>query len=341
MEDLTDFGQLEELLGSVPGNSGMSFAGLVAQLQSGDFGGMKDAARQMLMEWVKNGSLFHLSDYAEILLLVVLFALMRAMGQAFENKSITSFSGVVIHLLLIVRLAALFRTFLTQTQLYVEKEIAFADALYPVIAVAAAAGGETLSSAGMYASAISISSLVSRICLYILLPGVTVYLIVSMLDSIMAEVLFSGLCSLLKKGMSFLMKLSFAAVTGLQVIQMMILPKADSVRRQTLLKTASLIPGLGNAADTAVTVLWESGSLLKGSIGAAGMFCLIWICLFPILRISLVSVLYHIISAMALPVADKNISSCLMGFAQSLEYLVKITCLCGMILMITIAVASW
>lgn len=341
MEDLTDFRQLQELLASVLGESSMSFADLVAQLQSGNFQGLGDSLGQMLLDWLKDGGMFHLSDYAGILLLVVLFAFMRAMGQAFENKSVTMFSGIVIHLLLIVRLAALFRTFLKQTQVYVEKEIEFAGALYPVIAVAAAAGGESLSAVGMYASAISISSLVSRLCLYILLPGVTVYLVISMLDSLMTEALFSGLCGLLKKGMGLLMKISFASVAGLQVIQMMILPRADSVRQQTLLKTASMIPGVGSVADTAATVLWESGSLLKGSIGVAGMFCLMVICLFPVLRISLAAALYHAMSALAPPAADKSISICLTGFAESLEYLVKITCLCGVILLMTIAVAAW
>lgn len=341
MEELTDFGQLQELIRSILGENSLSFSDLVAQLEAGDFHGLKNSLEQMLLGWLKGGEIFHLSDYAGILLLVVLFALLRAMGQAFENKSITSFSGVVIHLLLIARLTALFRTFLIQTGNYLEYEITFAGALYPVLAVASAASGKTLFAAGIYASAISISSLVSRICLYILLPGVSIFLVISLLDSIMPEPLFAGLSGMLKKGLGILMKLSLASVTGLQVIQMMVLPRADSVRQQTLLKTASMIPGVGSVADTAATVLWESGSLLKGSIGVVGMFCILLICLFPVLRIALVSVLYHVMSAIALPAADKSISSSLIAFAESLEYLVKITCLCAVILLITIAVAAW
>lgn len=341
MEELTDFGQLQELLGSILGKQSISFSQLAEQLQKGDFQGLKNSLEQMILGWLKEGNLFHLSDYAGILLLVVLFALMRAMGQAFENKSITVFSGVVVHLLLIVQLTALFGRFLSQTKEYLENQMTFAAALFPVLAAASAAGGETLSAAGMYASAISISSLANRTCLYIILPGISIFLVISLLDSIMPEALFSGLSGLLKKGMGLLMKTSLALVTGLQVIQMMILPKADSLRRQTILKTASMIPGVGNVADTAASVLWESGALLKGSIGAAGMCCVLLICLFPVLRIFLVSALYQLMSAVALPVADKNISGCLNCFAESLEYLVKVNCLCGVILLMTIAAAAW
>lgn len=341
MEELTDFGQLQELLRSILGVNSLSFSELVAQLEAGDFHGLKSNLEQILLGWLKEGGLFHLSDYAGILLLVVLFALLRALGQAFENKSITVFSGVVVHLLMIAQLTALFRTFLVQTEHYLENEITFASTLYPVLAVASAASGKTLFAAGIYASAISVSSLVSRICLYILLPGVSIFLVVSLLDSIMPEPLFTGLSGLLKKGLGLLMKISLASVTGLQVIQMMVLPRADSVRQQTLLKTASMIPGVGSVADTAATVLWESGALLKGSIGVAGMFCILLICLFPVLRIVLVCVLYHIMSAIALPAADKNISGCLACFAESLEYLAKITCLCAVILLITVAAAAW
>lgn len=340
MDELTDFGQLEELIASILGKSSISFSDLVSQLQAGDFSGLKDSLGKMLSDWLTGGGLLHLSDFAGILLLVLLFALLRAMGQAFENKSVTAFSGIVIHMLLIARLAALFGTFQEQVRGYLENEIAFSSALFPVLAVAAAASGETLSAAGIYASAISITSLVSRLCLYILLPGVSIFLVISLLDSIMQESLFSGLTGLLKKGISFLMKGSLAAVSGLQVIQMMILPKADSVRQQTILKTASLIPGVGGVADTAATVLWESGSLLKGSIGAAGMFCILLICVFPALRLALISVLYHVMSAVMLPVADKNICGCLSCFAESLEYVVKITWMCAVITLLMIAVAA-
>ena len=92
MEELTDFGQLQELLGSILGKQSISFSQLAEQLQKGDFQGLKNSLEQMILGWLKEGNLFHLSDYAGILLLVVLFALMRAMGQAFENKSITVFS---------------------------------------------------------------------------------------------------------------------------------------------------------------------------------------------------------------------------------------------------------
>lgn len=341
MEELTDFGSIQELIGSMTGNHALSFSQLVAQLQEGDFSGLKDTVVNMLSDWLTDGGLLPLSDFAGILLLVLLFALLRAMGQAFENKSITTFSGIVIHLLLITQLAILFRGFQEQTKMYLENEITFSSTLFPVLAVASAASGEGLSAAGIYASAISISSLVSRLYLYILLPGVSIFLVVSLLNSIMPESLFSGLTGLLKKGLGLLMKGSFAAVTGLQVIQMMVLPRADSVRQQTILKTAALIPGVGSVTDTAATVMWESGSLLKGSIGAAGMVCVLLICVFPALRIALVSALYHGMAAVMMPVADKNICGCLSSFAESLEYLVRITCVCAVILLMMVAVAAW
>lgn len=341
MDDFTDFGQLQELLGSILGSNEMSFSELVRQLQAGDFQTVKNNLGQYLYGCLKNGELFHLSDYAGVLMLVLLSALLRAAGQAFENRSVTVFSGIMIQMLMVVQLAALFRSFLVQTEQYLENGISFAGALFPVLAAAAAAGGETVSAVGIYASAASIISLVSRVCLYILLPGISIFLIITLLDSIMPEALFSGLSGLLKKGIGLLMKLSFASVAGLQVIQMMVLPKADSLRRQTLLKTASMIPGAGGLAETAAAVLWESSSLLKGSIGAAGMLCILFICLLPAIRIALVSALYHIMSAAILPAADKKISRCLAGFAQSLEYLVKVTCLCAVILLLMTAMAAW
>lgn len=341
MEELTDFGQLQELLESILGKNSISFSDLVAQLQTGDFSGLKDHLLAMLSEGITKGDFFHLSDFAGILILVLLFALLRAMGQAFENKSITVFSGVLIHLLLIVQLASLFGTFQKQMKRYLENGMSFSSALFPVLAVTSAASGESISAVGIYASAVSITSLVNRLCLYILLPGVSVFLVVVLLDSVMPSSLFGGMTGFLKKSLGLLMKLSLGAVTGLSLIQMMILPKADSLRQQTLLKTASMIPGAGRIADTAASMLWTSTSLLKGSIGAVGMFCVVLISLFPLLRIVFVCFLYEALSAVILPIADKDICGCLSGFAFSLEYLIKIACLNATILLMLIAAAAW
>lgn len=341
MEEWTDFGQLQELLGSMTGKPGVSFSDLVDMLQSGDFAGLKNAAADFASEWLLGENFLNLSDFAGILILVLLFALLRAMGQAFENKSITVFSGVVIHLLLITQLTVLFQSFRGQAKEYLENGITFTSTLFPVLAAASASSGDTISAAGIYVSAVSVSSLVSRLCLYILLPGVSIFLVISLLDSIMQESLFQGMTGFLKKGLGFLMKGSVAAVTGLQVVQMMVLPRADSVRQQTLMKTAAMIPGAGGVAEAAAAVLWESGSLLKGSIGAAGMCCVLFICIFPVLRIALVSVVYRIFSAIMMPAADKNICGCLSAFAESLEYLVKITCMSAIINLMMIVAASW
>lgn len=46
MEDV-DYGQLQELLGSVLENNNISFEGLVQQLQAGDFSGLKKSLGQM------------------------------------------------------------------------------------------------------------------------------------------------------------------------------------------------------------------------------------------------------------------------------------------------------
>lgn len=340
MEDV-DYGQLQELLGMALEESSVSFETLVQQLQTGKFGELKTMLVQMGKEWLLGGAGLRLSDFSEILLLVFLFALLRMMGHAFENKALMAFSGLIVQLLLIAKLAALFYHFQVQAKEYLEYVISFSTALFPVLAAAAAASGETLSAVGLYASAMSICSLVSRVCMYILLPGVSIFLVLILLNSVMEDSLFSGFTELLKKFLGVFMKTSLAIVAGMQILQMMILPRADSVRRQTLLKTASLIPGAGGITDTAVTVLWESGSLLKGSIGAAGMFCILLICLFPVLRMALVSVVYQLLSAIMKPFAEEKISSCLTGFAEGLEYLMKITVLCGVIFLILIAAAAW
>lgn len=341
MGETPDYQEIQALLSSVFDQHPLSFETLVSQLQSGDFSQAGATLFSLVRDWMSRGGLFHLADFAGIVLLVLLFALLRITGQAFENKSAILLAGMIVHLLLIVQLAALFSSFVSLTRTYLQKEIAFCNLLFPVLAVASAVSGNSLLAAGTYACGMAVCSLVSHLCLFLLLPGVSIFLVLTLLDCAAEERLFSGWIALLRRGLEGIMKLSVMAVGGLQLMQLMILPKADSVRQQALLKSVSLIPGVGGMADTAATLFLKSSSLLRGSIGAAGMLCVLGICLFPILRLGVTAFFYRLIAAVIAPAADQKIGRCLDGFAQGLEYLVKITFMGALILLLLIAAAAW
>lgn len=335
-----DFSQIQELLGSMTEKCPITFGELVALFRTGDFSGLKEQA----VLWMKNQigeQWLAVSDYSGILLLLVLYGLMCAMGHAFENPSIPIFAGVVVQLYLIARLTILYREFQEQIRGFLEQEIHFTNVLFPVLAAAAALSGRSVSASAFYLSAVSVSSLVSHICLYLLLPGAGVFLVFSLLDSLLEEPVFTGMIQLLKKGMGLLMKGTMTAVAGIQLLQLMVLPKADTLRRRTVFRTISLLPGAGNIGSAAMDVIWGSGSLLKGSIGAAGMCCILMTCILPILRLVLVSGIYQLLSALVFPIADKKMSLCLKRFAESLDYLVKISWTAGVICLLMVAAAAW
>ncbi|MCI6732514.1 MAG: stage III sporulation protein AE [Lachnospiraceae bacterium] len=340
MGETADFRELQSLLISILGSDAPDFSDLVSLVKSGNFEKLGEMAGKQILQWVMGEGL-QWQEMGGILILVILLAFMKSMGEAFENSSISLFSGVVIHLLLIARLISLFQSFQSLTIDYLQNSLKFLNALFPVLTVTAAAGGSGLTAAGFYLSSISVSSLIQRAAIYFMIPFTGVFLVASLLDSIMEEPVFKGVVELIQKAVGFLLKSCMISATGLQVLQLMVLPKADSLKKQALLKTVSLIPGAGKAADSAATVLWGSSALLKSCIGAAGMLCILLIVFVPFFRLLWASFLYHLLLAVLSPVSDKKICRCLKAFAAGVENLVKIMFMSAMVSLILIAAAAW
>ena len=72
--------------------------------------------------------------------------------------------------------------------------------------------------------------LIDRLLLYIVLPGIHVYVVLQMLNCMTEEKLISRMTVLLKRGLIWVMRLLLAGVTGMNVIERMIAPSVDNLK---------------------------------------------------------------------------------------------------------------
>ena len=73
---------------------------------------------------------------------------------------------------------------------------------------------------------------------------------------------------------------------------------------------------MGNAAGTAGEVLLSCGMLIKNSVGVAALLILVFLAVVPMLKIGCMWIMYHMLSIVLQPVADKRITECVSGVAR-------------------------
>ncbi len=111
---------------------------------------------------------------------------------------------------------------------------------------------------------------------------------------------------------------------GLNVVQNLIGPAKDRMGHGIFAKTASVIPGLGNAVGSVTELLLGAGIVMKSCVGTAGLVVLVLISLVPLLKALCLAFFYKLAAAVTEPVSDKRISGCLKGLANGGMLYVKL-----------------
>ena len=173
-----------------------------------------------------------------------------------------------------------------------------------------------------------------------LLPLVNIYIMVQVMNYLAGEEYLSQFAELLKKLISWILKTLVTCVIGINVIQGMLAPAIDALKRSALTKTAEAIPGIGNAIGGVTDVVLGTAVLIKNGIGMAGAAVLIAICAVPILQMAVMTLLYKLAAALVQPVSDKRITGCIGSVSEGYELLVKVIFSTGVLFLITIAVVT-
>jgi stage III sporulation protein AE len=136
------------------------------------------------------------------------------------------------------------------------------------------------------------------------------------MDHFFVEHKFSKLAELIASSIRFFRKIAIGGVLGFGVVQSLLAPARDRISQSTVLKTLSVLPGVGGSVELAEEVLLSCGMLVKNSVGVAGLVILLIICLTPVVKVLCFCFLYKLIAAVLEPVCDPRILGAVGGVAK-------------------------
>lgn len=142
------------------------------------------------------------------------------------------------------------------------------------------------------------------------IPLIYSYLMLSVVNGIWVEEKLTLLIDLLEKGIGWVLKGAVGVITGISIFQSLITPVVDSVRKSTLQKVVSAIPGVGNAADGAVELVLGSAMVIRNSIGVVLLILMLVLCAAPLLKIGVIAGILKCAAAFIGVVSDRRITAC-------------------------------
>jgi stage III sporulation protein AE len=206
------------------------------------------------------------------------------------------------------------------------------------MAVAIATGAT--SSLVFYHIVLFLIYVVEVLILRFLLPIVNIYIMVQVMNYLIGEEYLSQLGELLKKLISWILKTLLTCVIGINILQGLLAPAIDSLKRTGITSTAQSIPGIGSLVGGVTDVVLGAAVLIKNGIGVAGAIVLVGICIVPIVQMIIMSLMYKLAAALVQPVSDRRITGCISSVSEGYELLVKVIFTMAVLFLLTIAVVA-
>lgn len=333
-----DFDDINQELESMFPQYDLDFSELFQNIMSGDL----KLSFNLIVNMLKESIFGEVGEIKKIFVTIIMIGIISALfsnfSKIFENHQIADIGFYFMYMLLIVILIKTFEIGVSIAAATTNYIILFMKLLIPTFFTAVGLASGSLTALAFHQLTLFVIFAVETILLSLLLPFTNTYIFLVVINGLNEEERFTALLEMLRKGINLILKLVLGLVGGIGFLQSMITPVIDGLKMTTIRKTISVIPGLGNIADSITEVVLGSAVLIKNSIGVALMVILVIVCLVPIIKIALLTLVLKGSAAIMGIITDKRMTACTNQVGDGSLLLLKIAITALSLFLITIAI---
>ena len=335
-----DFDEIERSLREMFPEEKIEFGDVVTALMSGDAEEAGGVLLAFLSDVVSYEFRYNWHNLVYILLIAIAAAVFSNFSGAFQNRQISDISFYVLYMLLITLCLTSFQTAAQGLEGRLDSVVEFMRVLCPSYFLAVAFASGSVTSIFFYNVILMLIYVVELVILRFVLPVIHIYIMIRVLGNLTGEDFLSEYAELIHKVVAWILKTLLACVIGINVVQGLLAPAIDTLKRSALTRTAEALPWVGNAMGGAAEIFLGTAVLIKNGIGMAGAVIAVLICLGPIIQLALMALMYKVAAALVQPVSDKRITACISGVSEGYELLVRVIFTVGLLFLLTIAVVA-
>lgn len=254
----------------------------------------------------------------ELLFIGLLCAVLQNIQSSFENESTAKIAYYACFLIMVMIIIKSFALTIQLGRDTINNMIEFINAMMPPLMFLLASVGGFASAAALDPIMMFVIKITSDIIRDIVLPMTILVVILNIVNTMSDTIKISKLAGLVKQinlwVLGFIMTVFVAFVT--------IRSSASATLDQVTLKSAkfavdNFIPVIGKALSDAITTVAGYSLILKDAVSIVGLVIMLFICVFPLIKIIIISLIYKFVGAVMEPVVDKKVVDCLTAAGNS------------------------
>lgn len=254
----------------------------------------------------------------ELLFIAMLCAILQNLQSSF-SENVSQIAYYACYLLMVVVIVKSFGQVVNLARSTIDNLVMVMNALMPTLITLIISVGGFVSAATLDPVVVFIIKLISDIIRDFVLPITILIVLINIVDNISDNIKITKLGGLVKQVCTWLLGFVMTVFVGVVTIR----SSTSATLDQLTLKASkfamdNFIPIVGKTLSDAITTVAGYSLVLKDAVSVIGLILLVIICIFPLLKILLISLVYKLVGAIMEPLVDKKITDCLSNIGSSL-----------------------
>ncbi len=242
-----DFDEIDASLKELFPEERLEFRSVLEDVLSGDLTLTAELFNQLIADQFTYAVRTGKDQLVHMLMIALIAAVFSNFSKVFQSRQLSEISFYALYLLMIALALNTFSAVTKWVESGIEALTSFMGVFCPLYFAAVAVAKGSVTAVAFYQLVLFLIYLVELLISSILLPAIHIYMLVRVLNDLSLEGYLTKFAELIELCVSWSLKTLLACVVGINVIQGMISPAIDSVKRSILTRGAEAIPGVGDA----------------------------------------------------------------------------------------------
>ena len=169
----------------------------------------------------------------------------------------------------------------------------------------------------------------------VIIPLVLIFTSLVVISKLSDKVKIDKLSKFLKSGIVWFLGIVLTIFVGVVSLEGTLSSTVDGITAKTTKAVvSSAVPVVGKILGDAVDTVLGCGIILKNAVGLVGVIIVIGICIMPIIKLTILTLTYKILSVATQPIADEKITSLLEQIGDIFKIFLGILCAISFMLII-------
>lgn len=272
-----------------------------------------------------------------ILVIVVIHGILKSITDELENNNISQIIYFVQYILIVTLIMSNFTGMIKLVKETAEDLVGFINVLLPLLLTLMIYTGSITTSTILEPIILFAINLISNAIKNLLIPVVFIIVVFSIISKISEKVQIEKLSKFLRTGVVWVLGIVLTLFVGVVSLEGTLSSSVDGITAKTAkAAVSSVIPVVGKVLGDVVDSVLGCGVILKNAVGLVGVIIIIGICIMPIIKIGILSIIYSLSSALIQPIADTKIVKLLEEMGGVFKILLGILCAISVMLIIGI-----